>query len=865
MLPGMAFLDDEIYGPSHQNRVITMSWNGKATAACYGFFLLIFVAAFGTVANAADEFTMPAKVQTVLADYCVTCHGDQGKGNVNLTGIEKLPLNQRLELLNSVQDQLFYGMMPPPKSDRLPAPEQSALSNWVRSELRRHKASKLDERLPTPSAGNNVDHARLFSGEIQDPPYSPARRWLIHPAIFQERVRDSLGLEGRERSNKLPGVLNPFTLPERSGVRDYDLTRLDGSHFVVMQSNAAWMAARIVGSLRVKAGEPIETVLENPKSDRWLPVHTTPDKAKTPTMPAFERIVMSKSPPTDDEMLGAIRFQFQRVLRRLPTDSEAARYLKLFRAAIEVGGNATGLQKMLEATWLESEFLYRVEFGDGAADQHGRRMLTPREASYAIAFALGDRGPDAALVKAATEGRLNTKADYEREVKRLLADTAASRGQIDSIMHEIYPSYSKNNLSDRPKLVRFFREFFGYAQATRVFKDLERSNGYYQNPDRGTYGTPGILIREADLFVNAIVQADTAVFETLLTSDRFFVSPFDDAAKKVQALNEVYDHFKDRNWKVDINNKKPTPWLSPEELAFVRKRLNHNSSERDLSLAMTHVEHYRKNGLAVNPQWSYPFGIHKLTPHVNSYNFAPPTWAYECQQPFSVPQRKGILTHPAWLIAHSQNSATDPVVRGRFLREKLLAGIVPDVPITVDAVIPEHADKTLRERLDLVTNKQACWKCHQHMNPLGLAFEMYDDFGRFRTKENLEHPDNIIAKAKTKYGADTYKTASIISSGRLDGTGDPKLDGDVTDALDLIDRLAKSERVRQSIIRHAFRFYFGRNEMLSDSRTLIDADRAYVQSGGSFQAVVVSLLTSDSFMYRKTDPSSQLLTQAPVR
>ena len=43
----------------------------------------------------------------------------------------------------------------------------------------------------------------------------------------------------------------------------------------------------------------------------------------------------------------------------------------------------------------------------------------------------------------------------------------------------------------------------------------------------------------------------------------------------------------------------------------------------------------------------------------------------------------------------------------------------------------------------------------------------------------------------------------------------------------------------------------GRNEFLSDSRTLIDAESAYVDSGGSFDAVIVSLLTSDSFIYRK--------------
>ena len=67
----------------------------------------------------------------------------------------------------------------------------------------------------------------------------------------------------------------------------------------------------------------------------------------------------------------------------------------------------------------------------------------------------------------------------------------------------------------------------------------------------------------------------------------------------------------------------------------------------------------------------------------------------------------------------------------------------------------------------------------------------------------------------------------------------------------MIDRLAKSTRVRQSFIRHAFRYFMGRNEMLSDAQTLINADQAYVKSKGSFKAVVVSLLSSDSFIYRK--------------
>ena len=60
-------------------------------------------------------------------------------------------------------------------------------------------------------------------------------------------------------------------------------------------------------------------------------------------------------------------------------------------------------------------------------------------------------------------------------------------------------------------------------------------------------------------------------------------------------------------------------------------------------------------------------------------------------------------------------------------------------------------------------------------------------------------------------------------------------------------------KVRQSIIRHAFRYFLGRNETLDDSKALMDADRAYLMSNGSFDEVIISLLTSDSFIYRKTN------------
>ena len=194
------------------------------------------------------------------------------------------------------------------------------------------------------------------------------------------------------------------------------------------------------------------------------------------------------------------------------------------------------------------------------------------------------------------------------------------------------------------------------------------------------------------------------------------------------------------------------------------------------------------------------------------------------------------------------------------MREKLLGGFIPDVPITVDAKVPEDPHKTLREKFS-ITKAKDCRYCHEKMDPLGFTFESYDDFGRFRTQEAIEYPENLISTGNQmetgkngvviNFKVPTYKTKPVNPLGYLEGTGDKNLDGKVSNAQELMHRLAKSDRVRQVFIRHVFRYFMGRNEKLSDSQTLVNADKAYLESGGSFKALMTSLLTSDSFIYRK--------------
>jgi hypothetical protein len=804
-----------------------------------------------------SSFAIPAKTQELLEEHCLDCHEDgTEKGDIRLDNLSEMNLQARLDLMNRVLEQVYLKQMPPKKKSKLGASDRDALSDWLWRELHAHHASKLEDKMRYPSYGNYVEHELLFSGKVKDAAYTPGRRWLINPMIFDERVRDVFELTGKDRNVQLVGLTNPFILPDQSGVKDYDIGLLDGGSLLVMLSNADWIASKQIRPARIKAGEMGANDFPDPK-DRWVP-RSSPSE--------FEAVILKKSQPTDHELRAAIRRQFQLVLRRDPVEAELSKYLELTRGAVELAGNSEGIRQMLKAILLESEFLYRQEWGGGEPDQYGRKMLTPREAAYAISYAMGDLGPDATLLAAAAEGRLQTREDFRREVVRLLNDKNFYRDSVDKAFST---GKVTSHITSHPRIVRFFRDFFGYPNAVKVFKDRERSGGYYQNPDRGTLATPGFLVDEADRIVDWHVQKDQNVFENLLISDHYFVyhnRSNEEGAKIIKEWREFYESVKKTDWR---NN--PSEVLK-QHVDFIAARPSLRGLEvhhpGQLKNYMLFFEEYFGKGHTpfTTIPWAHGYTYHHSlfynlppTPDIGRYgswkttDIKPPTpqtfWDYPTQQPFRISDRKGLLSHPAWLIAHSQNTATDPVKRGRWIREKLLAGRVPDVPITVDAVIPEDHERTLRDRLDRVTLKQECWKCHEYMNPLGLPFEIYDDFGRLRSAEPLEHPDNIIGKQEGRYPI--YKTLPVDARGAVDSTGDPKLDGEVKDALDMIERLAKAPRSRQSIIRHAFRFYMGRNETLKDSQTLIDADNAYLKSNGSFRAVIVSLLTSDSFIYRK--------------
>ena len=216
------------------------------------------------------------------------CHdGDSAEGKVRFDNFASLKLNAKLDLLNRSQDQIFFGLMPPKDAEQPAREQRDLLSEWLRSELRNHNASTLDEKMRQPSFGNYVDHEQLFDGSITEKAFSPARRWLVSPQIFHERVNAVFKLTGNARKRSFYGVTNPIVLPEHSGVRYYDTTALDGGHLLVMLNNARWIADKQVLAATHQGADRNSIKFTNEK-DRWFP----------PSSPeAFVKIATHQSTP----------------------------------------------------------------------------------------------------------------------------------------------------------------------------------------------------------------------------------------------------------------------------------------------------------------------------------------------------------------------------------------------------------------------------------------------------------------------------------------------------------------------------------------------------------------------------------------
>lgn len=278
-----------------------------------------------------------------------------------------------------------------------------------------------------------------------------------------------------------------------------------------------------------------------------------------------------------------------------------------------------------------------------------------------------------------------------------------------------------------------------------------------------------------------------------------------------------------RQWlgldKLDNLTKDPVafPDFSPEVAAYMKE---------ETSRFMDHVIWELDGGLDLLLSLSYTF---VNGPLAKLYGYAPApkdeaTWVLA---DFGADRRAGLLSQGSWLAWAGHAEQTSPVLRGLFVRNKLLCQELPppppDVNVTAPAVDP---NATTRERFSQHSSDPYCASCHVMMDPIGLGLENYDPVGAWRDTEN-----GFV----------------VDSSGVIYNAGDAE--GEFSGPGDLGQKLAESATVRNCMVVQLFRYANGRGEDVLDECTLVDLQQQLAENN-SIRELLVQMTLTEAFRRR---------------
>jgi hypothetical protein len=754
---------------------------------------------------AAADATVDSKVASSFLDaHCVRCHGKKNpEGNVSLRDLPADPKTPKdIETWKRVYEQLDNGQMPPADGKQPSSADRQLAIASIKSNLKAAgvKFDELKELLP--ARGNWVDHDLLFSGKAVGEAGTPSRIWRLSPESYKQflvRLDKQFSLDLLSRGQDLKA---PWSLTRKWEFTDYSsLHRISGVEYEHHLRNCTLFAKKIVAVAN-----------------------------RSPSLKSLAKALGAGKSATPEQLQAAVAETYEALLR-LPLEpaslkSQGEQLAKL----LESMDAPLAVEQYLISVLCHPEALYRIERPDGDAK---RGPMPPRHAARAIAFTLTDREPDPVLWQAAMEGKLRSQDDVRQHIERILNDPAIPK----------------------PRLLAFFQEYFAYTTAPDIAKCTAIVNEYQLSHNGGCEfqnGYAGRFVSDTDRLVEWVLESDKDVLRTLLTTRKSFWRGYAPAAYH-KRLPVLYEQVKrDAMYKAAKEGKPLDEAKLNEEKLKKRDEMLRGEFLGDGADGMRRDIYGLQRP---DPERHWAFVRHPVM-YAKPRTPSPDIEEWLAGKPYDAhpEERIGILTQASWLVSMGSNFDNHVIHRGRWIRERLLGGRILEVPITVNAMLPDEPHRGLRDRMR-VTREEYCWKCHQKFDPLGFPFEQYDHFGRYREKEivvNKEITDK--ARAKNPLSGRTMTTIPIDTTGAITDSGDPKLDGTVKGPFDMMDKLAQSERVEQVFVRHVFRYFLGRNETLADGPTLVAAHKAYRENNGSFKALVASLLSSESFLYRIVPP-----------
>ncbi len=197
----------------------------------------------------------------------------------------------------------------------------------------------------------------------------------------------------------------------------------------------------------------------------------------------------------------------------------------------------------------------------------------------------------------------------------------------------------------------------------------------------------------------------------------------------------------------------------------------------------------------------------------------------------ATPSRGGLLTQGSLLSIGGDDASM--VTRGLFVLNDLLFSEVGDPPPGLDTTpVPTSPGRTHRMIAMDRIESTSCGGCHSRFEPLAFGLEKYDGLGSFH--ETDEH------------GNELRDDGEIL----FPGTANPVA---YDSSAELMDLLAKSDRVGQCITRKVTQFALGRPLVAADAREIREIHRRAAEAGGTYAATIAEIIKSDVVRRTRTE------------
>ena len=200
-----------------------------------------------------------------------------------------------------------------------------------------------------------------------------------------------------------------------------------------------------------------------------------------------------------------------------------------------------------------------------------------------------------------------------------------------------------------------------------------------------------------------------------------------------------------------------------------------------------------------------------------------------------IPGRGGLLTQGSVLTVGGDDASM--VTRGLLVMHELLRGVVNDPPPCVDTTpVPTKAGLTQRSiAMERIANA-SCGGCHAKFEPLAFGLEKFNGIGAYHEQD--EHGNKLRDDGEMLFPGSAEPV-------KFNSTGE------------LMNLLAKSERVSQSLTWKVTQFALGRPLVAEDAATVDKIHASATDNGGTWPALMTAIVTSDLVRNTRTHVSDE--------